>query len=158
MEVTYLGRNAFKIKGKTASVTLETNVSVEDFKIIGPGEYEIREVSVIGVADVKATIYVVEVDGLRVAYLATAFEKLTEDQMEEMGSVDILLISVDENNIKSAVACVKQIDPWVVVPTLGSTEAFLKEMGKEGITAIPKYVISMDRLPSELTVVVLEKK
>jgi len=42
--------------------------------------------------------------------------------------------------------------------TIIGTENFLKEMGKPETVAIPKLVISADRMPTELQVVVLERK
>lgn len=155
------------------------------FKILGPGEYEVKEVSIIGVPtfhDDKGgsergsnTVYVIEIDGLRLAHLGDLGHKLTQESLEEMGSIDVLFVPVGgfyTIDSKTAAEVVRQIDPWVVIPMhyrqaginpdleskLQPVEDFLKEMGKSEILPVPKLTISADRLPSELQVVVLEKK
>ena len=159
-----------------------TKVKGDPFVINGPGEYEVGGVSVVGVATFhddqngalrgKNTVYVIEIDGLRIAHLGDLGHKLSDDNLEEMGAIDVVLIPVGGYytiDAKVAKEVVGQIDPWVVVPMHYHTEGmgvdeivgveeFLKEMGKTGITAIPKLVISADKLPEEMQVVVLEKK
>jgi L-ascorbate metabolism protein UlaG (beta-lactamase superfamily) len=155
------------------------------FVINGPGEYEIGGVSVIGVPtwhDEEQggkrglnTVFVIEIDELRIAHVGDLGHKLSQEQLEEMGPVDVLMIPVGgEYTIDAKVASevVKQVDPWVVIPMhyqqpgldkdnfgkLTGVEVFLKEMGKSEVVAVPKLTISADRLPSELQVVVLERK
>lgn len=177
VEITYLGQSSFKVKGKQASVVVEPHGSAEadiltfgkygkeskatGFRIDGPGEYEIKEVSVIGVANGDKTIYVIEVEGLRVCYVGGVSQKLVQDQLEEMGSIDILLLPVGgegEADPKLAVEVLRQVDPWIAIPTLGETANFLKELGKENIEPVAKLSITSEKLPSELTVMLLEKK
>jgi len=160
-------------------------ISGNPFIISGPGEYEIGGTSVVGIHtfhDEKEgserganTVYVIEVEGMRVAHLGDLGHKLTENQMEEIGSVDILMIPIGgvyTIDAKTASEVVKQLDPSIVIPMhykqegqdaamfgqLGTLEDFLKELGKTEITPIPKLVMSTDKLPTELQVVVLEKK
>lgn len=161
-------------------------VSGKPFVIDGPGEYEVGGVSVIGIQtwhDDKLgqergsnTMFVIEIDGLRLAHLGDLGHKLTEIQLEEMGgAIDVVFVPVGgfyTIDAKTAAEVVKQLDPWVVVPMhyasltidpslsgkLTGVEVFLKEMGKTEVVAIPKLVISADRLPTEMQVVVLERK
>lgn len=162
-----------------------TKLLSSSFIVDGAGEYEVKGVSVIGVHtwhDDKNgierganTIYVIEMDGLRIAHLGDLGHKLNEDQLEEMGPIDVAMVPVGgvyTIDPKRAVEVVRQVDPWVVVPmhyqqagldpqTFGKlvgVEEFLKEMGKSGIEPTAKLVISTDRLPSELQVVVLERR
>lgn len=149
------------------------------FIVNGPGEYEIKGVAITGVAtwhDDKSgaergpnTVYVMDIDGVKLAHLGDLGHKLTEKQLEEMGSIDVVLVPVGGvYTIDAATAgeVVKQVDPWVVIPMhykqllaeLAGVEEFLQEMGKPGAVPAPKYVISADRLPTELQVVVLERK
>lgn len=215
MEITYLGHSSFRLKGKTASVVTDPydektekfpreieadivtishdhddhnqtkNVHGSSFIVKGPGEYEIKGVSVIGIAswhdDKKGeerganTMYVVELEDLRLAHVGDLGHKLTQADLEEMGSIDILLVPVGGEytiDAKTAAEVVRQIDPWVVIPMhyqqeglnqatfskLTGVEEFLKEMGKTDVQPIPKFSISAERLPTELQVVVLEKK
>lgn len=155
------------------------------FVIKGPGEYEVGGVSVIGVATFHDnsqgadrgpnTVYVIEMDNLRIAHLGDLGHKLTQDQLDQIGSTDIVLVPVGGHftiDAKTAADVVKQLDPWVVIPmhyrqpaateeaaaNLAPVEDFLKEMGKSEVIPIPKYTVSADKLPEETQVVVIEKR
>ncbi|OGC91878.1 hypothetical protein A2876_03960 [Candidatus Amesbacteria bacterium RIFCSPHIGHO2_01_FULL_48_32b] len=214
MEVTYLGHSSFRIKGKTAVIVTDPydencgkfpkDVSADivtvshdhsdhnnikslssSFIVHGPGEYEVKGVSIIGVHtwhDEKLgaerganTVYVIEIDGMRVAHLGDLGHKLSQEQIDEMGPVDVVMVPVGGvYTIDAATAgnVVKQVDPWMVIPMhyqqagldsaafgkLTGVGEFLKEMGKTDVQAIPKLVISVDRLPTEQQVVVLERR
>lgn len=147
MEISSLGVAGFRIKGKNSLVQIERGIvtlgSDKPFKIDAPGEYEVGGVSVMGINDQNgAKIYVVELDGIRLAVLGKIEGKLTDAQIEEMGSIDILLCSAPTTEV------VSQIDPWVIVT----------EVAPEGSTKVPKYLITADKLPTETTTVVLERK
>src|SRR3989344_1580615 len=76
----------------------------QPFVIDGPGEYEVGGVSVVGIHtwhdEEKGgqrggnTVYVIEMEGLRMAHLGDLGHKLAQDQLEEMGDIDILLVPV----------------------------------------------------------------
>lgn len=155
------------------------------FKIEYPGEYEVKGVSVIGVASWhdevqgekrgKNTMYVIEMDGLRIAHLGDLGEKLTAEQLEEIGSVDVLMVPVGgvyTIDAKVAAEVVKQIDPWVAIPMhfaddaldqtvfseLGNVTEFLKIMDKTNVEPVAKYSIFADKLPTEFSIVWLNRK
>ena len=155
------------------------------FFIQYPGEYEIKEVSIIGIPcwhdekkgeeRGKNTIYVVEIDGLRIAHLGDLGEKLTAGQLEEMGAIDVLLVPVGgvfTIDAKTAAEVIKQVDPLVAIPmhfqdegldakTFGGLSAvgdFLKAMDRPNVEPMTKYTVSADRLPSEFTLIWLQKK
>lgn len=131
-----LSDNKLFIKSKTFQVEVsEKGVSIGGkFLVDSPGEYEVGGVSVVGITGVPA--YVIEVEGLRIFVCTKEFEKLTEAQLLEIGSIDI---SWTHNQDLS-----KQVDPWVVITT-----------GTEGIS---KYSISKEKLPADLQIVVLTTK
>jgi len=62
---------------------------------------------------------------------------------------------------------VAQLEPRIVIPMhyldpelkleLEPVENFLKEMGKEDVTAQPKLVVTAEKLPEELEVAVLQR-
>ena len=96
--------------------------------------------------------------------------KLTEEQVQEIGSTDILLIPVGgiyTIDAKDASEVVTQLEPQIVIPMhyalpglkveLGAVDTFLAEMGKEAIEPLPKLVITKDKLPDETQIVVLNK-
>jgi L-ascorbate metabolism protein UlaG (beta-lactamase superfamily) len=107
-------------------------IESEDAKLVieGPGEYGIADFDIRGIAaqrhldtesDPKAsTMYRIEVGGIRAAVLGNIYEKLHEDQLEEIGIVDVLIIPVGGSgytlDATGAATLVRQIDPKVVVP------------------------------------------
>lgn len=135
MDFSLLNSKLF-IKSKTFQVEVsEKGVDIGGkFLVDAPGEYEVGGVSVVGI--VGAPVYVIEVDGLRIFACVKEFEKLTEAQLSEVGSIDI---SWTPNQDLS-----KQVDPWVIIIT-----------GTEGIS---KYSISKEKLPADLQVVALTTK
>lgn len=157
-------------------------LKTKSFIIDGPGEYEVGGVSVVGVQVFHDavlgeerginTIFVIEIDGLRIVHLGDLGHKLTEENLEEIGAVDVVLVPVGGKytiDAKGAKEVISQVDPWVAIPMhyqmadfglkeIAGVDEFLKEMGKAEVAAIPKLVISTDKLPTELEVVVLEKK
>src|SRR4029079_305078 len=97
--------------------------------IDGPGEYEIAGISIIGIPSFhddkkgeergKNTIFVFEIDDLRVAHLGDLGHKLSSDAIEEMGAIDILLIPVGGKytiNSETAVEVVRSIEPSLIIP------------------------------------------
>ena len=98
--------------------------------IEGPGEYEIGDFSIRGISAVRhidteadervATIYRIEVGDVRIALLGNIAPKLSEDQLEAVGVVDMLVIPVGGGgytlDATSAATIVRQIDPKVVIP------------------------------------------
>lgn len=156
-------------------------VSGSPFVITGPGEYEVKGVAVLGVPTFHDesggsergtnTVYIINIDGLKVAHLGDLGHGLTEEQLEKVNAIDILMIPVGgvyTIDAKMAAQVVGQISPRIVIPmhyklpglTLGlaGVDQFLKEMGAEGVKPQSKLFISRDKLPEELEVVVLEKK
>lgn len=155
------------------------------FVIDGPGEYEVGGVSVVGVPvfhDASNgsergvnTMYVIEIDGLRIGHLGDLGHKLSQDSIEELGALDVVMVPVGgwyTIDAKTATEVVRQLDPWVVLPMhyqqpgleskvfekLTGVDAFLKEMGKTDIVPVSKYSLTAERLPTELQVVVLERR
>lgn len=97
--------------------------------ISGPGEYEIEGVSVIGLPSFhdakngaergKNTLYIYELEGLRLAHLGDLGHKLSEDIIEDIGDLDVLMIPVGgEYTIgpKEAVELTRAIEPKIVIP------------------------------------------
>ncbi len=146
-----------------------------------PGEYEVAGVVIAGINSShddkggaergKNTIYHLMFDGLNIVHLGDLGQpELTEDQLAQIGEVDILLIpvgSVYTIDGKRASSIVSQIEPKIIIPMhykteelkfeLEGVEGFLKEMGVENITPQPKLSITKDKLPEEPMVVLLSK-
>ena len=123
------------------------------FVVQGPGEYEVKGVTVFGIrsfhdsvegAEEGAnTIYVLEVDDIRVCHLGDLGHALDDDAVEAIGTpVDVLLVPVGGGKALSAARAaevVRTLEPRWVVPMhyqapgfkveLDGVETFLKEMG-----------------------------
>lgn len=143
------------------------------FLIDGPGEYEIKGVFVQGITsfhDDKEgkergtnTIYTVESEGIRFCHLGDFGQKqLTDEQLERIGPVDILMIPVGGvYTISSSEAqkIVGQIEPKIVIPMhyelpklkfkLDGVGKFLKSMGKNSVQAQEKLTVKTSTLPKE---------
>lgn len=110
-------------------------------------------------------------DNLDIVHLGDLGQnKLTEQQISEIGQTDILLIpvgSVYTIDSKAASEIVSQLEPKIIIPMhfkieglkfeLESADGFLKEMGAEGAVSATKLSITKEKLPEEPQVVVLSK-
>lgn len=110
-------------------------------------------------------------DGLNIVHLGDLGQsELTEQQVTDIGAVDILLIPVGGTftiDAKRAPSIISQLEPKITIPMhykieglkfeLDGVEGFLKEMGAEGVVPVPKLSITKEKLPEEPTVVVLSK-
>jgi L-ascorbate metabolism protein UlaG (beta-lactamase superfamily) len=154
--------------------------------LTGPGEYEISGISVMGYRTYhdnkegaekgKNTVFVIEAEGLRLVHLGDVGHVLSDDLVDEIGDVDVLMIPVGgfyTIGPKEATEIIGKIEPYFVIPmhyktpdlspALGDNilpvEDFLKE---SGITAenLPKFSLKKeDILEDQSTkVIVLEKK
>jgi len=114
----------------------------DDFVVPGPGEYEVGGVDVFGYNNAFRVV----LDDISICLLAG------ETKLEGLGNVDILLVPANAD-----AETVAKIEPMVVVPsgTSQEIEKFIKELGHEGIPAQPKLIISKDKLPETMTIVVL---
>ncbi len=154
-------------------------VSGELRLVTGPGEYEISSVLIIGIATFhddeggskrgKNTVYLMEIDGVAVCHLGDLGHVLTAEQVEEIGSVDVLLIpvgGVSTINASKAAEVVRQLEPKVVVPMHYKTPAlkrelqpadrFLKEIGVEEVNSQPKLSFTKSNLPLSMQVFLLD--
>jgi L-ascorbate metabolism protein UlaG (beta-lactamase superfamily) len=152
----------------------------------GPGEYEVMGVSIIGYPSFhdakqgtergKNTIYVIEAEGLRLAHLGDLGHALNDDLVNEMGSIDVLMIPVGGNftiGPKEAVEIVGKIDPYFIIPMhyfvpglnsqtfvgLQPVETFLKEIGMT-VENLPKFSLKREDILEDQgsKVIILEKK
>ncbi len=153
MQIKYIGVEKFQIRTKDASVELEqNNVTVNDFSLSGPGEYEKNGVFVEGIADNGNTIFVVTAEEIKICHLGKISHDLREDEAKEIGNIDILFIPLGEEgsiNLKQAQSLIAKIDPRVVIPMLYSD---LNEFCKsEGATepALEQLKIKKSELPSD---------
>lgn len=147
------------------------------FTVDGPGEYEARHVLLTGVRtyrdDAKGekrgrgTAFVVELDGLHTVHLGDVGHLLTQEELGDIGSVDIACVPVGGSlSATRAAELIAQLDPKIVVamPVCADdaecAEAlakFFHEMGGDP-AAQPKLAVSISTLPQETTTVLLESR
>jgi len=97
--------------------------------IQGPGEYEIAGVSIVGYPSFhdgvggsergKNTIYAIEAEGLRIVHLGDLGHIPSEDLINEIGDVDVLMIPVGGTftiGPKEAAKVVSEVEPYFVIP------------------------------------------
>jgi len=150
----------------------------------GPGEYEISGVSIIGINTYhddkkgekrgKNTIYVIEMDGLRIAHLGDLGHALSGRVLEEMGSIDILMVPVGgEYTISPAKATevVRSIEPTIVLPMhyqrkglkkevfgkLEKVDSFLTDIGLS-VERLQKLSVKKENIGEDKKVVILGNK
>ncbi len=164
----------------------KTDVVTNVKKVItGPGEYEISGVSIIGVQSFhddkkgkergKNTLYVIEIDGVRILHLGDLGHKLGDSDIKEIGNIDILFVPVGGKftlGPKEAMEVVKQVGPSIIIPMhykaegmnpeafgeLATLDDFLKESGIR-VEKLPKLSVKEGGFKEdEEYIVVLEKK
>jgi L-ascorbate metabolism protein UlaG (beta-lactamase superfamily) len=150
-------------------------------KIIdGPGEYEINEIFITGIQTYhdsdsgklrgQNTAYLIELGELVICHLGDLGHVPTEEQVDAMSNVDVLLIPVGGRttiDASQAAETISRIEPRIVVPMHYRTEVsteeleevgrFCKEMGlKECLTPQEKLTLRAVDLPEQTQVVVLD--
>lgn len=98
--------------------------------IDGPGEYGVGEIHIYGIATkrhidhvsegLNSTIYRLEIGDARVGIIGNVDNKLTDEQLENLGLIDILVIPVGGGgytlDAAGAASLVRQIDPKIIIP------------------------------------------
>lgn len=152
------------------------------YEIRGPGEYEVAGVSVVGLPTYhdaekgakqgRNTVYLIEIDDVRVCHLGDLGHKLGDAEAEAVASPDVLLIPVGGRttmNGEQAAEVVRQLEPRYVIPMhyaipglkldLDPVDRFLKEMGTTASEAQPKLSVQKSSVAEyETKVVLLEPK
>jgi len=158
-----------------------TQVMRDAYEIRGPGEYEVAGVSVIGVPTFhdaekgakhgRNTVYLIEIDDVRVCHLGDLGHRLDDAEAEAIASPDVLLVPVGGNtaiNAVQAAEVVRQLEPRFVVPMhyaipglklqLDTLDRFLKEMAVTSAEPQPKLSVQASSGEYDTKVVVLEPK
>ena len=137
--ITSKGRS---IKFNLADETISADLPVG--KIKGPGEFEIENVAIRGIAlGIEKTIYDVSISGVHVGIIG-GFEEATK--LDELGVADILCTS--------SVRAVREIEPKLVV-AMGNVDGMVIDLKLTARTEKKLKVKNKEALPSTLEVVVL---
>lgn len=151
--------------------------------IDGPGEYGVSGFDISGIAarrhidtdaDGKlATIYRIEVEGARIGLVGNIWGKLSDEQLEGLGLIDILIIPVGGNGYTmdavAAAGLVGHIEPKVVIPIHYADSGikyevvqddlgrFVSELGAEKEVVSKFKLKSLSSLPVKTTIFELER-
>lgn len=155
------------------------SISGTPFLITGPGEYDVKGVFIKGISWGAAggegkinrkALYTISAEGMAVGFLGGFNEsKLTDQQVEELNDINILLIPVGgkmTSDGEQAVEIVNQIEPELVIPMhyktpgvalkIDGLSQFLKEMGTSG-EETEKLLVKKNDLVEEKTRLVILK-
>jgi L-ascorbate metabolism protein UlaG (beta-lactamase superfamily) len=150
-------------------------------QIIGPGEYEMGSVFITGIAmkpekgkegstGNKCTVYAFNFDGLTVAHLGGLSFVPSQQQIDALETVNLLLLPIGgEGELSPAQASevISMIEPNIVIPmgySGGSGDGkellgkFLKEMGLTAAKSSESLKITRRDLPEDTQVMLLDVK
>jgi L-ascorbate metabolism protein UlaG (beta-lactamase superfamily) len=154
-----------------------------EFKVVdGPGEYEIGGVFITGIhltgpkktdSDDAAqnNIYVIYMEDIAICHLGDLSHVPTQNQVEDLGSIEVLMVPVGGQNALNAAQAaevISLIEPYIVIPMhyhlpgltikLDPVEKFLKEMGLAKADTTDMLKLTKSSLPEETQIVLLEAK
>ncbi|NCN58925.1 lactamase [Candidatus Roizmanbacteria bacterium CG22_combo_CG10-13_8_21_14_all_38_20] len=152
------------------------------FIVEGPGEYEIKEVRVIGYPTFHDSssgsergqniMFLITIDDISILHCGDLGHKLTDETLKSMDQVDILLIptgGVFTIDAKVAAQVTSQLDPGIVIPMhynrkgldqniykeLAGVEDFISQIGEKDVQPEDKLTITKSQMPEETQMVVL---
>lgn len=145
------------------------------FVINFPGEYEFEDCSVKGIAtqayqqasgDKSATMFRISTIDTKVLVTGNINEKLSDEKLESIGVIDVLIIPVGGSGYSldaaGAAAIVRSVEPKLVIPVYyaedglkyevpaASLDLFVKEIGAPVNDAVDKLKVKL--MPEQITV------
>ncbi len=208
MELQYFGGNCVRLSMKKAALVIDDTLTDlgsktatkpgdislftgahgstgVDTKIVidQPGEYEVSDVSVRGIAarahmdeegQTNATIYKIIADDVRIAVLGHVHPDLTGEQLEALSTIDVLIIPAGGNGYTldpiGALKLIKEIEPKIVIPTHYDDSSLkypvpqqtlgdiLKGFSMEPKETTPKLKVKAGELSDTTQLIILDKQ
>lgn len=201
MEIQFYGANCVRLSTKKATVVIDdlegTVTKAGDIALFTgthqppkadvklyidqPGEYEVSDISIQGVAarahideadSNNATVFKIVSGDIRIAAVGHIYPELSDQQLETIGMVDVLLVPVGGHGYTldavGASHIIKEIEPKVVIPThyadkaikyevpQASLEDALKELAMEPKETVAKLKLKSGELSDVTQLIVLE--
>lgn len=153
------------------------------FTIDAPGEYEVSNTSFKGVAarghmeeegKQGSTIFRIISDDIRIVFVGHIYPELTDEQLEAIGTVDVLVIPVGGSGYTldpvGALKVIKKIEPKLIIPTHYADKAVkyevpqqtleeaIKVLAIEAKPAEPKLKLKATELSEQVQVAILERQ
>lgn len=174
-DITAKGAIELATEPRFALMNSDAHIALE-----GPGEYEVADFSIRGIASQRhldapdapkqTAMYRIGIGDINIALLGNISPELSEDELEALNVIDILIIPVGGGgytlDATSAAAIVRQVSPKAVIPIhyadnsltyevpQEDVELFVAELGVEVEEVGAKYKIkSAASLPQALSVV-----
>lgn len=157
---------------------VETKITIDQ-----PGEYEVSNVSIQGVqarahidedGQRSATIFKLVAEDVRIAVIGHVYPDLTNAQLEQLGTIDVLVIPTGGNGYTldpvGALKLIKEIEPKLVIPThyddktlsfpvpQQPLEEVIKGLGMEAGEPVAKLKVKAGELSDVTQLVVLERQ
>jgi hypothetical protein len=172
MEVSILGSRSVKIKSKVATFAVtpiglkskvvadavllfEKGVGTKDLSlenetliINGPGEYEIKGVKLSGLGKAEIVAYTGRMDSID---LCIAKASMLSKGKDVLGEYNMVIIEEDVLVDQSVFA---SLNASVIIVYGEKAAEHVKGLGKE-VLPVSKYVITRDKLPGEMEVILL---
>lgn len=148
-----------------------------------PGEYEISGAIIRGIAarshmdeegKHSAVIYTIEAEDGRIGVMGHIFPKLSEDQLEQIGMLDVVVIPVGGSgytlDATGALDVIKQIEPKIVIPTHYADKSIkypvtqsdladaIKSLGMEPLETTTKYKVRPGEPADNTKLIILERQ
>ncbi len=182
-----LAKLGLKTITKPTDISLRSSSHIPEhpshFSVDMPGEYEIAGVIVHGVparaqsdeeGKHSAVIYTIATEDVKVAILGHIYPDLSEDQLEQIGLVDIAVVPVGGNGYTldggGALKVIKKIEPKVVIPVHYADKAIkyavpqtelseaLKSLAMEPQETVDKYRFKPGEVSDTTRLIVLERQ
>ena len=148
-----------------------------------PGEYEVSGISIRGIAarghmdeegTSQAVMYRIVADDIRIAVVGHIYPDLSEDQLEGLGLIDVLVVPVGGHGFTldpvGALKVIKKIEPKIIVPVQYADKALnyevpatdletaLKELGMEPKETVDKLKVkSMELFGDQAQLIVVSR-
>jgi len=156
-------------------------ISGKPYVVQGPGEYEVKSAFIIGTRTFRDrkkgtlrgfnTIYLIQMDGLRVCHLGDLAHIPSQAQIETLSDVDVLLVPVGGKptlSASQATEIISLIEPRIVIPMhyktplttvkLDPVTRFIKAMAIKMPEPLVTYKMRASKTPSETQVVILQPR
>lgn len=174
MEIAFVSPKTLRIRGKQTTLVVDPDahpkakatgdvvigftdtivmsrilVEGQRLAVTGPGEYEVGGIKMTGRRTGEHITYDIRVDGIDLLLTTSTQLKLFKDSAKES---DIMIVQSNETFDESSVTA---LSPKVLVLYGQESLAMAARLGKEVAEATQKFQTTLDKLPTEMEIVVL---
>lgn len=164
--------------GAHADTHVDTKITIDQ-----PGEFEVSKISIMGISarahmdeenQKTATMFKLVADDIRVLITGHIYPELSDDQLESIGLIDVMVVPVGGNGFTldgvGALKIIKSIEPKLILPVHYADDQIkypvaqqelsvvLQSMGMEAKESVSKLKIKGSDLFEGTQVVILERQ